>query len=396
MRTLWLKKNEERRLKAGHLWIFSNEVDTKKSPLTDFAPGDEVLVSAASGALLGTASINPKTLICARLHSRLPYVRLDGDLLKKRLTSALALRSHLFDKPWYRLCHGEGDQMPGLVIDRYDRHLTVQISTVALEMRKELLTEVLHSLLGPQSILFDNNRAIRALEGLSESNDLLGDVPETLTLPENDCLFTIPIQKGQKTGWFFDQRDNRRRVAEMSRDKSVLDVFCYAGGFGVTAARHGAKSVTCIDASSEALRLAEKNLEANAKGIAADFLAGDAFEKLEELAAQGRQYDLVSLDPPAFIKRRKDVQTGVAAYRKLHELALNVLKPAGLLASSSCSYHLTAETHRDCLLRACRKKKAWLQILAVGGQAPDHPELLGMPETRYLKCLLGRVLFDKA
>ncbi|MCR5813341.1 MAG: class I SAM-dependent rRNA methyltransferase [Desulfovibrio sp.] len=391
MRELILKKKEDLRLAHGHLWIFSNEV---ASDLGDFAPGEEVLVKNAQGQCLGTACVNPHALICARLHSHKAGVPLDAALFKQRLTAALSLRSALFPKPWYRLCHGEGDFLPGLVIDRYDRHLTVQITTKAMEERKEMLVPVLQELLAPQSLLFANDNPIRALEGLSLAQACLGDVPEELEVPENGCLFRVPCKSGQKTGWFYDQRDNRAKAASMAKDLDVLDAFCYAGGFGVACAKAGCRSVTFLDASTLALDYARTNLEKNVPASAkqAEYLEGAAQEHLAALFEQGQRFDLVSIDPPAFIKRRKDAAQGISAYRRLNLLAARLLRPGGVLVSSSCSYHLKTETLLDCIVRAAHKLGKIPQLLAFGRQAADHPELLGMPETSYLKCCLVRLL----
>ena len=220
MKTLWLKKGEDRRIRAGHLWIFSNEIDSAKSPLPDFEPGENATLRDARGAVLGSVFVNPHSLICARLYSRKADLPLDADLLRQRLQSALGLRQRLYNQPWYRLCHGEGDLLPGLVMDRFGDHLTVQVGTWGMEARKEELREVLGELLQPRSILWDNDIAARSLEGLPRENESEGPVPDVLEVPENGCIFRAPLQGGQKTGWFYDQRRNRREAA---RYAAVLD-----------------------------------------------------------------------------------------------------------------------------------------------------------------------------
>ena len=232
MKTLWLKKGEDRRIRAGHLWIFSNEIDSAKSPLPDFEPGENATLRDARGAVLGSVFVNPHSLICARLYSRKADLPLDADLLRQRLQSALGLRQRLYNQPWYRLCHGEGDLLPGLVMDRFGDHLTVQVGTWGMEARKEELREVLGELLQPRSILWDNDIAARSLEGLPRENESEGPVPDVLEVPENGCIFRAPLQGGQKTGWFYDQRRNRREAARYAAGADVLDIFCYAGGFG--------------------------------------------------------------------------------------------------------------------------------------------------------------------
>lgn len=392
MRTLWLGKGEDRRLRAGHLWIFGNEVDGQRSPLTDFAPGEGVTVRDARGGVIGSAFVNPHSLICARLYSRHPDRELDEALLRERLTAALALRQRLFDVPYYRLCHGEGDLLPGLVVDRFGDHLTVQLGTAGMEARREQLAACLHELLHPSSILWDNDLAARGLEQLSRQSVLEGPVPRRLDIPENGCRFTAPLLDGQKTGWFYDQRANRREAARYARGADVLDIFCYAGGFGGTAAAAGARSVTFVDASPQAVELAVDNAGRNAPELAraqaVTGLCGDAFVLLQELHEAGRRFSLICLDPPAFIKRRKDMAQGLAAYRRVNALALHLLAPGGVLVSCSCSHHLPADELRRCLSHAAAKQKQALRMLYAGSQGPDHPVHVAMPETAYLKCFI--------
>ena len=395
MRRLWLKKDEERRVRAGHLWIFSNEVDVVKSPLADFAPGETATLCDCRGRSLGSVSVSPGGLICARIHSREAGTELSDALLHERLATALALRKRLFAEPFYRLCHGEGDFLPGLVIDRYDAHLSLQITTPAMENRKEAICRVLDALCAPSSIVFDNDLPARRLEGLNPEREIRGAVPETLDVPENGCRFATPCLSGQKTGWFFDQRANRAFFASCARGGDVLDVFCYTGGFGVTAAKGGARSVTFLDASADALGFASRNLAANAPTLAdagrAETICGDAFHELAKLREAGRRFSLINLDPPAFIKRRKDAGQGMAAYSKLNALAAGLLTPGGFLASSSCSYHLPAEDLRICVARAAAGAGLHARLLHVGGQGPDHPIHAAMPETAYLKCLIAQM-----
>ena len=241
--------------------------------------------------------------------------------VSQRLESALALRQRLYPGPWYRLCHGEGDFLPGLVIDRYGDHLTVQVTTAGMEQRREALTAALHTLLHPTSILWANNLAARGLENLSREQQSEGQLPERLEVPENGCRFFAPCATGQKTGWFYDQRPNRAELARYAKDADVLDIFSYVGGFGVTAAAAGARSVTFVDASAQALAFAEENARANAPGCEAQTLCGDAFDLLRQMRDEGRRFQAISLDPPAFIKRRKDAALGLAAYKQANDLA---------------------------------------------------------------------------
>lgn len=393
MDTLYLKRGEDRRLRAGHLWVFSNEVDGKRSPLTAFAPGQAVNVADAGGRLLGTAYVNPASLIAARLVSPRPDAPLDADLLRHRLTDALALRQRLFERPFYRLCHGEGDMVPGLVADRHGDHVVVQITTAGMDVLTPALLGILTDLLHPASLLLDNDTPSRDLEGLTRSvAQPLGPVPEETDIEENGLTYAIPLAHGQKTGWFYDQRLNRAALIPFAAGASVLDVCCYAGGFGALAARHGAQSVTFLDASASALGFARRNAERAApRPLAVDALQGDALAVLADLRREGRRFDVVCLDPPAFIKRRKDARQGLEAYRRLNELGLDLVEPGGVLLTCSCSHHLEADTLRGLAAKAAARRRMHIRLLHQGFQGPDHPIHPSMPETAYLKTFLFRL-----
>ena len=393
MKQLILKNHEDRRIRDGHLWIFSNEVDTKKSPLHAFTKGENVDVVSSTMTALGTGTINPNTLITCRLHARTPNTPLTKELIAKRIAEALHFRERSFASPYYRLLHGEGDFLPGLIIDRYDTHLTVQITTYAMEMQKEVICDVLAELLHPKSIRFANNLPTRSLEGLDTTSQCVGDVPYETVVQENGCTFRVPIIEGQKTGWFYDQRANRLLAARFAQNRTVLDAFCYLGGFGCVCAKNGAKEVTFLDASKKALSYAEANYFANTHDSSTppQMIQEDGFQGLKKLLDSTKRFGLVSIDPPALIKHRKQSAEGLAGYRTLNLLAMRLLEPHGILVTSSCSYHLRSETLQDCLLRAANKEGRTVQILATGRQDIDHPERLGMPETSYLKCIICAV-----
>ena len=384
---LRLKKGEERRLHSGHLWVFSNEVDVKATPLTDFAPGSEVAVTDYRGNTIGCATINPRSLICARLHAR-NIVPLDEELITRRLANALCLREQLYDLPFYRLVHAEGDFLPGLVVDRFGSHFTVQTTTLAMEQRRDAIKSALEELFAPSSILWDNTVALRSLEGLEVFCEEDGPCPETLEVPENGCVFTVSMKEGQKTGWYYDQRPNRALMQRYARGKRVLDAFCYAGGFGVNAGLAGASEVVFCDASKKALAMAEGNLRRNARETACTCLEGDAFETLKRLKDEGARFDIVSIDPPAFIKRRKDHKEGLAAYRRINALAMSLVAEGGLFFTSSCSQLLSQDELKSCAAHAAARNGLHLRLLHQGFQGPDHPVHCAMPETAYLKCLV--------
>lgn len=392
---LKLKKNEDRRLRAGHVWVFSNEVDTAATPLTAFAPGDPVIIHAADGKPLGSGYVNPHSLICARLVSRDPDLLLNQSLIVHRLNVALSLRARLYDAPYYRLVFGDSDGLPGLVVDRYDDVLVVQIATAGMERVKGEIVGALEKVLRPRAILFRNDGASRELEGLERYVEAgLGEVPETVRLTEAGVAFDVPLFAGQKTGWFFDQHSNRLRLRHYVRGCRVLDMFSYIGAWGLQAASAGAAEVTCVDSSAKAIGWIEHNakLNASASQCAVRTLEADAFDALRDLRAAREKFDVVIVDPPAFIKRKKDIREGTQAYRRLNQMAMQVVAKDGILVSASCSYHLARDTLLGLLLQASRHLDRNLQVIEQGQQAPDHPIHPAIPETAYLQAFFCRLL----
>lgn len=390
--SLFLKRGEERRLRAGHLWVFSNEVDTGRSPLRDFAPGAQVLLRDHGGQAIGAATANPHSLICARLVSRDPERSLDESLLVHRLNRALALRERHFDTPHYRLVHGDGDGLSGLVIDRYGDVCVVQPNTAGMDNALDAVTRALERVIAPAHTLIRADSPLRELEGLEQYTRWHGTPgPDTLTVEENGLRFQVPATTGQKTGWYFDHRANRARLAPYVQGLHVLDVFSYAGAWGLQALRAGAASVTAVDSSGAALDTLQANADANGLGDRVTTVEGDAFEVLQALRQERHRFDVVILDPPAFVKRRKDIKAGLAGYRRLNQLALQVLEKDGNLITASCSAHVDERALLDEVLGAARHVDRTLQVVARGGQAPDHPEHPAIPETRYLKALFTRV-----
>ncbi|MBW3629348.1 MAG: class I SAM-dependent rRNA methyltransferase [Gemmatimonadetes bacterium] len=394
MRPLRLRRNEDRRLRAGHLWVFSNEVDVAHTPLTSFEPGDPVQIQDSRGAPVGTGYVNPRSLICARLVSRRPDRALDAELLRRRIGSALGLRTRLFaGDPYYRLVYGEGDGLPGLVVDRFGEMLVVQITTAGMERLRAEVVSALVELVGPAGILLRNDTGSRELEGLESYVEVAhGTVPERVEIRENGIRFVVPLTGGQKTGWFYDHRDNRARLRRYVGGRRVLDVFSYAGGWGVQAAAASATEVVCVDSSASALALVGESASLNGVEGRMATLQGDAFDALRDLGAAGERFDVIVLDPPAFIKRRKDQKQGEKAYQKLNRLALEILSDEGVLVSASCSYHLGREALLDAVLRAGQETDRELQILEEGHQGPDHPVHPAIPETAYLKAFFARAM----
>ena len=390
---LVLNRREERRLRAGHLWVFSNEVNTEQSPLKGFATGDEVTVMTHGGTPLGSAYVNPHALICARIYNRRPNVRLDEARIAHRLADALALREAYYPTPHYRLCFGEADGLPGLIVDRYGDVLVAQLTTAGMEARRAAVIDALDGLLSPTAILLRNDTGSRALEGLEQGVEtVLGTLPEQLQIDEGGVQFAVPATGGQKTGWFYDQHANRDAFIRHVAGKRVLDLFSYVGAWGIRAAVAGADSVVCVDSSAPALEALAANAEANGVGGIVATGRGDVFEALRSLRDDGERFDVVVVDPPALIKRRKDHRAGLEAYRRLNRLAINVLEPGGLLVSASCSYHLSRDDLRGAMERAAIQSGAELQIIEQGHPGPDHPIHPAIPETDYLKSFTARML----
>ena len=390
---LHLKKNEGRRLRGGHLWIFSNEVDKQKSPLPRFETGQQVEVVDEKGKFIGYGYVNPHSLICARLVSRDRQHPISASLLVHRIKVALSLRQRLFRLPYYRLVYGESDGLPGLVVDRFGDVLVVQITTAGMEVIREAIVAALDKVLKPQAIILRNDSAIRQLEGLDSYVDTArGQAPEMLTIEENGARYRVPTFGGQKTGWFFDHRLNRGRACQYVEQKRVLDVFSYMGGWSIPAAMAGATEVVCLDQSMKALEQLGENAELNGVVDRVSGLHGDAFDVMKVLREEGEKFDLIILDPPAFIPRKKDVAKGIEAYRQINQLAMQLLNRDGILVSASCSYHLQREVLQGTVLKAARHLDRSLQLLEQGHQGPDHPVHPAIAETDYLKSFIFRVL----
>ncbi|MGD8484345.1 MAG: class I SAM-dependent rRNA methyltransferase [Thioalkalispiraceae bacterium] len=389
---LRLKKREERRLRAGHLWVYSNEVDVKATPLSGLEAGQQVRVESAPGRFMGQAYVNPNTLISARLFSARPEQLLDYPLIERRLRRALALREKAFSKPFYRLVYGESDALPGLVVDRFDQTLVVQINTAGMEAVSEQVLAVLDEVIKPAAILLRNDSPAREQEGLAcYVKPVKGDVPELIELEENGTRFRAPLASGQKTGWYFDHRQNRQRLMHYAKGMRVLDMFSYIGAWGVQALAAGASEVVCSDTSTTFLEQAGDNAELNGCADRFTGLAGDAFDVLKALREENEKFDLVVLDPPAFIKRRKDFKEGAQAYQRLNRLAMQVVREGGMLVSASCSHHMPAAQLLDEIRKAGQKKGHFVQVMEQGHQGPDHPIHPAMRETEYLKAWFCRV-----
>lgn len=389
---LRLKKNEDKRLRAGHLWIYSNEVDTAITPLKNLTPGQCVNVENANGRPLGSAYVNPHSLICARLYATHTAQAFDQAFIERRLARALAWRERCYHKPYYRLCFGESDFLPGLVIDRFADVFVVQLTTAGSEAHKTPVLAALQNLFSPRAIVLRNDSSTRELEQLDSYIEVtLGQVEEPVSLQENGVAFHALPLTGQKTGWFYDHRANRARVMQYARGKRVLDVFSYTGAWGISALAAGAVAAGFVDSSQTALHTIEQHIGLNKLIQPYTLHKGDAFTVLQGLAEAGERFDIVIVDPPAFVKRRKDLPQGLRAYQEINRLALVLLNDDGLLLSASCSFHVSEADLQNAVRKAALQSGHSLQLVERGQQAPDHPVHPAMPETQYIKSLLLRV-----
>ena len=390
---LFLRKGADHRLRGGHLWIYSNEVDSARSPVGDFAAGDLVRVKNANDRVLGSAYMEPNALICARLYALGEERPLDTAFFAQRLRSALALREAVFPTPCYRLVYGDSDRLPGLIIDRFGDVLVMQLNNSGLERYRQPLLDALIELLAPSGILVRADSRSRREQGLpADSEVVYGTVPQQVALQENGVQFLAPVYDGQKTGWFYDHRMSRARLAAWTSGKRVLDVYSYIGGWGVQAAAFGAAAVCCLDSSGEALEGVMRNATLNQLDDRVSTRRGSAPELMATMQAEGEQFDIVILDPPAFIQRKKDLKKGVAAYRRINELGLRLLRPGGLLVSASCSMHLSRADLISAMQQAAVRAECQLQVVEQGAQGPDHPVHPAIPETEYLKAVFARRL----
>lgn len=392
--TLRLNPKAERRLKGGHLWVYSNEVDTAVTPLKGLPAGAEVVVETAAGKALGAAVVSPEQLICARLFSRDAKAVLDQSMIVHRLQVAQSGRELWYPHQCYRWVYGDSDGLPGLVIDRFGGVVVVQISSVAMEQRRQAIIDAVNKVAKPHCIVLKNDGKLRAVEGLPEYVEVVQGALEDDCAPliENDTRFMAPVIHGQKTGWFYDHRENRAQLNRLVKGKRVLDVFSYVGGWGVQAANHGAAEVHCVDASAQALDWVEQNAALNGVAEKVQCWEGDAFAALRQLKDNGERFDVVVMDPPALIPKRKDIKAGEQAYHRLNSLAMRLLSKDGLLVAASCSMHLGEDRLPDMLRIMGRELDRDVLIQHVGSQGADHPVVPAIPETRYLKAVFARVL----
>jgi 23S rRNA (cytosine1962-C5)-methyltransferase len=383
-----LLPGRRKRAEGGHPWIYSNEIQMDAAAKAVPRGSLVTLRRAGEAGALGVAMFNPHTLLAARLLDRDAGRPIGLRFFARHLERALRLRQKLFQEPYYRLVHAEADGLPGLVVDRFDDVLVVQQNTAGMDRLEPLVLGALESLLQPAAIVLRNDSPARALEGLAaETRVTLGAVDAPIVVHENGAVFRADPIAGQKTGWFFDQRDSRGFVSGLAGGARVLDLYCFNGGFAVQAARAEAAAVTGIDRSEPALALATHAAALNGVGERCTFRRGEAFAEAARLGAQGERFDLVIADPPAFAKSRREVPSALRGYRKLTRLAAALVAPGGILFLASCSYNVGAAEFAEAVRRGIADAGRGARILRAAGAGPDHPIHPALPETAYLKSL---------
>jgi 23S rRNA (cytosine1962-C5)-methyltransferase len=373
-----------KRITAGHLWVFSNELHENPK---QYVPGSLVEIYDMKENFLGVGYINPKSLISVRILSR-EKVSVDSTFLRGRIEEAIGLRKNLFGmEDSYRVIFSEGDYLPGLIVDKYGSCLVIQFLTLGMELLKDVIIEILDGMLNPDLIVLRNDSRVRDLEGMPRYKEVVKGTLETLPrIHENGVTFEIDPLEGQKTGFFLDQRENRNYLSELVKEGRGLDLFCYSGAWTLRLAYSGAE-VTGVDESSRAIQWAERNAGLNGLQEKVKFVTEDVFSFLKrELGRNEGKYDFIVLDPPAFVKSSTKLKEAVKAYRSLNEMSMRLLKPGGILATSSCSYHLGRDLFLDMLGNTGKNAHRNLRMIALRSQGRDHPVVLAMPETEYLKC----------
>jgi len=389
LKKIFLKKNEERRIALGHLWVFSNEVDkTENGPES----GDTVEVYDARNNFLGTGFFNKNSLIAVRMlaHTLISDLKL---FFREKMNTAYALRKTLYpNREAFRMVYSESDYLPGLIIDKYNKTYILQVYSAGIEKNLDLIGEILKEDFSAENIFTKHEPYFRKLEGLSETNRTLLGTTQKEIISDGSLNYEIDFEQSQKTGFYFDQSDNRFFIEKISSGKTVLDAFCNSGGFGLHALKAGADEVTFVDSSASEIEKVKKNFELNNLSGKSEFIVYDVFDFLEKEIVNQKKYDLVFVDPPAFAKNKKTLRTAEKGYEKLNKLALQIIRDGGFLVTSSCSFHLKKDEFVSLIVRAAQKSNKTIQLIHFNEASLDHPKLPSMEETSYLKFAVFRII----
>jgi len=382
-----LQPGREKRVLSGYPWVFSNEIRMEPG-LREVPLGGLVRLESSNGRPIAIAGFNRHALIAARVLARDLAATIDSGFLAARLQAAAELRARLFERPFYRAVHAEADGLPGLVVDRYGEVLVVQSNTALMDRLETPLLDALEEVFAPAAIVLRNDSPARTLEGLETGVRLArGTLSGPVELEENGARFLADPLGGQKTGWFFDQRDNRAFVARLASGRTAIDVYTHTGGFGIQMALAGATQVTLVDRSASALETASAAAALNGVAGRLAFRKADAFDELQRLRDRGESFGVVVIDPPAFVKSKKDLKAGAQGYRKLARLAARIVEPGGILLAASCSHHVDAVLFADLVARGLTDAGRTGRILRQAGAGPDHPVHPLLPESAYLKAI---------
>jgi 23S rRNA (cytosine1962-C5)-methyltransferase len=382
-----LRRGRDRRVRAGHPWVYAGEIDRTEG---DCAPGGVVDVADPRGRFLGRGHYNPASAIVVRLLTRRPGEAVDAALLRRRIAAAVAYR-RLFQPAGEpcRLVFGEGDALPGLVVDRYGPCLVVQIGTLGMDRMRDAIVAALQDAVHPHGIYERSDLPSRAHEGLPMvTGAIAGEVPDEVEIAVDGVRFAVPLKAGQKTGFYLDHRPARRRVQEHAAGRRVLDVFCNTGAFALYALAGGAREAVGVEIAPEAIAAARRNAAINGLEERLTLIEGNAFDHMRRLDKEGERFDLIVLDPPAFTKSAQAVAAARRGYKEINLRALRLAAPGAFILTASCSYHIDAGVFLEIVREAAADSGRAATLVAVGGQGPDHPVALAVPETRYLKTAL--------
>lgn len=387
--TAWLKAGRDVRVASGHLWIYAGEIARIEGAVED---GGIVDVRTSEGRWVGRGFLNRQSTLTVRLLTH-AHEEINDDFFRQRLTQAIAYRKRMVgDASAYRVIFGEGDQLPGLIVDRYETVLVLQTLALGMEVRKPTLIPHLIDLLQATAIFERNDPTVRRLEGLPvQTGWVFGEGDSVREIREGPARLLVDVARGQKTGFFLDQRENRATVAGYLDGAEVLDVFCYTGAFAVHAALAGASQVHALDSSAEAIALAQRNATLNGVSDRCSFAVANAFDALRQLVADGRRFDAVILDPPAFARTKDALPRAIGGYKEINLRALKLVRPGGLVVSCSCSYHIHAGLLQQIVASAAMDAHRSVRLVERRGQSRDHPIHPAIPETDYLTCLILEV-----
>lgn len=390
MAKVYLKRKVKDRIELGHPWVYNNEIGKVEGR---YNQGDIVEVYNHKGKFIGKGYINPKSLITIRIMTRDRSEEIDEEFFKKRIERAWRYRQKVVDITSCRVVFGEADELPGLIVDKFNDYLSIQTLTYGIDQYKDIIVQILDDLIKPQGIYERNDSSVRLLEGLEERKGVLkGDFEPRTIIVENGVKILVDIENGQKTGYFLDQRENRMAINGIARDAEVLDCFCHTGSFALHAAHFGAKHVTAVDISEHAIQTAKKNVELNNMGEKIDFVCANAFDLLRQYEKDGRLFDVVILDPPAFTKSARKIKSAYRGYKEINLRGLKLVRTGGFLVTASCSHYMYPDLFRQVIREAAIDARRTIREVEYRIQAKDHPYLWGYDESLYLKFFILNVI----